>query len=172
MAPPVRAAIPGLGGVPKIPGESPRKEKPVNIAVRYLSRSGNTKKVAAAIAEALGVEAVSLAGPGAPAIEKGTDVLFLGAAVYAFGIDGRVASFVQKLDKAAVKTVAVFSTSALVKSARSHIKKLLPENGASLSGKTFHCWGEFKFTRKGRPNAADLERAKAFARAVVAEPGN
>ncbi|MDR2742785.1 MAG: flavodoxin [Treponema sp.] len=144
----------------------------MNIAVRYLSKSGNTEKVARAIAEALGVEAVSLAGPGAAAIEEETDVLFLGTAIYAFGIDDRVVSFIQKLDKAGVKNVVAFSTSALVNSARSRIKKLLPEKGVPLSDKAFHCWGEFKFTRKGHPNPADLERAKAFAKAVVAEMNN
>jgi flavodoxin len=144
----------------------------MNIAVRYLSRSGNTEKVARAIAEALGVEAVSLAGPGAAAIEEETDILFLGAAVYAFGIDDRVASFIQKLDKAKVKNVVVFGTSALVKSVFPRIKKLLPEKGVTLSDKTFHCWGEFKFTRKGHPNASDLERAKLFAKEVAAEPEN
>ncbi|MDR2070914.1 MAG: flavodoxin [Treponema sp.] len=139
----------------------------MNIAVRYLSRSGNTEKVARAIAEALGVEAVSIDDPGASVIEKETDILFLGAAVYAFGIDDEAAAFIQKLDKANVKHAAVFSTSALVKSAHSSIKKLLAERGIPLSDKAFHCWGEFKFTRKGRPNAADLEQAKAFAREVV-----
>jgi flavodoxin len=137
----------------------------MNIAVRYFSRTGNTEKVALAIAEALGVEAVPLGG--ASSIEEETDVLFLGAAVYAFGIDGAVASFIQKLDKAKVKKVVVFSTSAIVKSVRAPVKKLLSEKGVPLSDKEFHCWGRFKFMRKGRPGAADLERAKAFAKEVV-----
>jgi flavodoxin len=136
----------------------------MNIAVRYVSRTGNTEKVARAIAEALGVEAVSIAGPGVSGVEGGTEVLFLGAAVYAFGIDDKVAAFIQGLDKAAVKKVVLFSTSALVKSAPSLIKKLLSEKGIPLSDRAFHCWGEFKFMRKGRPNAEDLERARVFAK--------
>ena len=138
----------------------------MNIAVRYLSKTGNTEKVARAIAEALGVEAVSLAV--APEIEEETGVLFLGAAVYAFGIDDVVTAFIQKLDKAKIKNVVVFSTSAIVKSVRAPVKKLLSEKGIPLSDKEFHCWGKFKFMRKGCPSAADLERAKAFAKEIIA----
>ncbi|MDR0759527.1 MAG: flavodoxin [Treponema sp.] len=137
----------------------------MNIAVRYLSKTGNTEKVARAIAEALGVEAVPLTG--SSAIEEETGVLFLGVAVYAFGIDAAVTAFIQKLDKAKVKNVAVFSTSAIVKSMRAPVKKLLSEKGIPLLDKEFHCWGKFKFMRKGHPNASDLERAKGFAKDIM-----
>jgi flavodoxin len=147
----------------------------MNIAVRYVSRTGNTEKVARSIAGALGVEAVSIDGPAA-GLEGETELLFLGAAVYAFGIDDKAAAFIQGLDKAAVKKVALFSTSALVKSAPllaapSLIKKLLSEKGIPLSDRAFHCWGEFKFMRKGRPNAEDLERARVFAKETALIPG-
>jgi flavodoxin len=97
-------------------------------AVRYFSKSGNTEKVARAIAGALGVEAVSINAAGAEIIEK-ADVLFLGAAVYAFGIDDTVKTFIAKLDAAKVGKVAVFSTAAFVKSA-------LPHRASRMSHKT------------------------------------
>jgi flavodoxin len=137
----------------------------MNMAVRYLSKSGNTEKVARAIAEALGVEAVPLTG--APAIEEETEVLFLGTAVYAFGIDDAVTAFIQHLDQSKVKHVAVFSTSALIKSVRPYLKKPLSEKGILLLDTEFHCWGKFKFMRGGHPSATDLERAKTFAKEVT-----
>jgi flavodoxin len=147
------------------------KEKRMNIAVRYLSKTGNTEKVARAIAESLGVQSVSLSKPDA-AIKEETDVLFLGAAVYWFGIDSAAKSFIQKLDKQKVKKVVVFSTSALAKCVYPPIKKLLSDKGIPLSGKEFHCWGKFTCLHSGRPNAADLERAKVFAKEIIKQAEN
>ena len=53
-------------------------------AVRYYSRSGNTKLVADAIADAIHVKAVSVDQADAPLTEK-ADVLFIGGALYAYG---------------------------------------------------------------------------------------
>jgi flavodoxin len=142
-------------------------EELMTVAVRYLSKTGNTKKVAEAIAAAAGVEALSL--DGAAGINETTDVLFLGAAVYAFGVDETVTAFIARLDKDKVKQAAVFSTTAMVPSARPHIKKLLDAQGIPLLDSEFHCRGEFKFLHHGRPNAADLAAAAAFTRSVMQE---
>ncbi|MDR1399498.1 MAG: flavodoxin [Treponema sp.] len=135
-------------------------------AVRYFSKSGNTGKVARAIASAVGVTAVSMDAAEAE-ITKETDILFLGAAVYAFGIDDVVKTFISKLDAKNVKKVAVFSTTALVKSARPHIAVLLSSKNIPLADAEFHCKGAFTVMHKGRPNAKDLEKAAAFAKELV-----
>ena len=54
----------------------------MNCAVRYYSRSGNTKLVADAIAKAAGVKAVSTDSSEAQICEP-VDVLFIGGALYA-----------------------------------------------------------------------------------------
>ena len=46
----------------------------MKVAVRYYTKTGNTKKLAEAIAEAVGAEALSLNTP----IEEPVDILFLG----------------------------------------------------------------------------------------------
>lgn len=51
------------------------------VAVRYFSRSGNTKQIAAAIAEGAGVQAVSFTDEPKPT--QRADILFLGGAPYA-----------------------------------------------------------------------------------------
>jgi flavodoxin len=130
----------------------------MNIEVRYLSKSGNTQKVAEAIAEKLQVSAKPITEP----IGPDTDILFLGGAVYAFGIDDELKAFIAGLP-GGIKKVAVFSTTAVVKSAYSHIRKLLDEKGVPVAEKDFHCRGEFTFMHKQRPNGDDLQRAGEFA---------
>lgn len=58
----------------------------MNAAVRYYSRSGNTKAVAEAIAKGAGVQAVSVDAADAKITEP-VDVLFIGGALYAYGLD-------------------------------------------------------------------------------------
>ena len=51
----------------------------MKIAVRYYTRSGNTKKLAEAIAKAVGAEAKTVDEP----LWEDVDILFLGSSVYA-----------------------------------------------------------------------------------------
>lgn len=83
----------------------------MNTAVRYFTRGGNTKKVADAIANAAGVEAKDCSA----SLTETVDLLFLGGSVYWGGIDKNLIQFIEKLDPAMVKCVAVFGTSALKK---------------------------------------------------------
>lgn len=55
-------------------------------AVRYYSRSGNTKLVADAIAQAIGTTAISVDQADAK-ITQSIDTLFVGGALYAYGLD-------------------------------------------------------------------------------------
>jgi flavodoxin len=135
----------------------------MNIEVRYLSKSGNTKKVAEAIAEAVGV----LAMPTDEPVKTDTDLLFLGGAIYAFGLDEGMARFISSLPKT-LGHIALFSTTAVVPSAAPKMKALIVEQGISVLDDEFHCWGAFTFMHAGRPNANDLEKAATFAKRVVA----
>ena len=62
----------------------------MKIAVRYYSRGGNTKKIAEAISEAVGVEAKTVSEP----LTEDVDILFLGSAPYAFNVDDEVKKFI------------------------------------------------------------------------------
>ena len=64
-------------------------------AVRYYTKTGNTKKLADAIAKQLGVEALPISTP----VTEKVDLLFLGNSYYAFTIDPEVRDFVASLDK-------------------------------------------------------------------------
>ncbi|MBQ7464382.1 MAG: flavodoxin, partial [Lachnospiraceae bacterium] len=63
-------------------------------AVRFYTKTGNTKRLAEAIAKELGVEALPISSP----VEEKVDILFLGNSYYAFTIDPEVRAFVRSLD--------------------------------------------------------------------------
>ncbi len=124
-------------------------------AVRYYSRSGNTKMIAEAMAKAAGVEAVSVDQPGA-AITEETDVLFIGGALYAYGLDQNMKDYLDKLDGTKIKKAAVFSTSWISKHALALLKKGLQEKGVAVEEETFYV--------RSKPNADQLAQAEAFAK--------
>ncbi|MBE5823502.1 MAG: flavodoxin [Butyrivibrio sp.] len=109
----------------------------MNVAVRYYSRSGNTGKVAGYIAEAAGVEAVSVDAANAALSEK-VDVLFIGGALYAYGIDDNLKSYLQTIPADKVGKAVVFSTSWLSKHALDVIKKALTDKGIAVESDTLY----------------------------------
>jgi flavodoxin len=135
----------------------------MKIAVRYFTRSGNTKKLADAIGAAVGSPALPITSP----LEEAVDLLFLGGSVYAFGIDDALKDFIARLSPDQVKKAVVFSTAAVVISAYPHIKKLLDEKGIPAAAEEYHCRGEFSVFHKGRPNGKDLAGAAAFAKSLI-----
>ncbi len=134
----------------------------MNIAVRYYSRGGNTKKIAEAIAEAVGVEAKTVSEP----LSEDVDILFLGSAPYAFDIDDEVKKFISGIHVSVGKVVN-FSTSAAVKSTRKYIEKLLAEKQIPIAEEEFSCRGAFAMLHKGRPNESDQKAAAEFARKII-----
>ncbi len=134
----------------------------MKVAVRYYSRSGNTEKVAMAIGKAVGEPSYTTDVP----LSEDVDVLFLGSAVYAFGIDDEVKKFISGIDVKVGKVVN-FSTTALVKSSYKHVKKALDAKGITLAKEEFHCRGRFGNAHKDRPNEKDLAEAFEFAKRIL-----
>jgi flavodoxin len=135
----------------------------MTIAVRYFTRTGNTEKVARAIGNAVQVPALPISTP----LDEPVDLLFLGGAIYAFGLDEAIKKFIGTLSPAMVKEVAVFSTTAVVPSAYPHMKKLLDEKGIPVAQREFHCRGKFTVMHTDRPNEQDLASAAEFARSLT-----
>lgn len=135
----------------------------MKIAVRYYSKTGNTMKLAAAISEVSGVKMETVDVP----LDSDVDILFLGSAVYAAGVDMKIKNFINDLDASKVGQVVNFSTAALLPSTYSQISKLLKAKGISLDAHEFHCRGRFKFMHKDRPNKEDLKDIRAFAERII-----
>ena len=134
----------------------------MNVAVRFYTRSGNTEKLANAIAEAIGEKAESVSIPLAGKV----DVLFLGCSYYAFDVDENVKKFIQE-NKSKIGKIVCFGTSAMMKSVYKPMKKVAEENGVEIEEEDFHCHGSFGLLHKGRPNADDLNTAKLFAKRIM-----
>lgn len=135
----------------------------MKIEVRYYSKSGNTKKIADAIAKQAGVSAKSIHEP----IQGEVDMLFLGTGLYAFDIDPELKEYILTLNPANIKKIVVFSTAAIVKSAYEKTKKYLQDQGLTVSDAEYHCPGHYMILRKGRPNADDVKCAEQFAKSII-----
>ena len=135
----------------------------MKIAVRYYTKTGNTKRLAEAVAQALNVEAQPLSVP----LDGPVDILFLGNSYYAFSIDPEVRDYIRGLDQYKVGRIVNFGSAAMLNSTLKKVKAEADKVGIPVDEREFHCKGEFKGIHKGKPDAEDLKAAAAFARTVV-----
>lgn len=134
----------------------------MKIAIRYYTKTGNTKKLAEAISSVTNVEAKSIDEK----LSEDVDILFLGSSVYAAGVDKRVKEFIKNID-VNVGCVVNFSSAAIIESTYSQVKKEVEAKGIKMSEDEFHCRGAFKFVHRGRPNDDDLKDIKEFAKRII-----
>ncbi len=135
----------------------------MKIAVRYYTKTGNTKRLAEAIAKAVGVEALPVTAP----VAESVDILFLGNSYYAFTIDPEVRRFVESLSKEKVGKIVNFGSAAMMNSTWKKVKAVADKVGIPMDEREFHCKGEFKGLHKGKPDESDLVAAAAFAKKIV-----
>ena len=131
-------------------------------AVRYYSKTGNTKKLAEAIASAIGVTAMGVDQP----LDEDVDILFLCNSVYWAGVDGKVKTFMKASGSKIGKLVNV-STAAMIESTYKQIKSLAAEAGIPIDEREFHCRGSFTAMHKGKPDQNDIESVKKFAKEII-----
>lgn len=136
----------------------------MKIAIRYYTRSGNTRKLAEAVSEALAVEALDVS----VSLAEKADVLFLGTSYYAFDADEAVKRFIADNSKKIGKIVC-FGTSAMMKSMKKPIEKVAGALGVAVAEEEFHCRGQFGLLHKGRPDDKDLQKIKKFAAAFITQ---
>ena len=135
----------------------------MKIAVRYYTKTGNTKKLAEAVAAAAGVKALPISTP----VDEPVDILFLGNSYYAFSIDPEVRDFIRSLDAAKIGRIVNFGSAAMLNSTWKKVKEETDRKGIALDEREFHCRGEFMGIHKGRPDENDLRAAADFATKIV-----
>ena len=133
-------------------------------AIRYFTKSKkeNTVKLANAVSEALGVEALTVEQP----LNEEVEILFLVNAMYANNIDKAIKAFLEE-NASKIKLLVNVNSSASGKSTLEAVSKVAFKYGIQVADKEFHCRGSFLFLGKGLPNDKDLENLKAFAKNYV-----
>jgi flavodoxin len=135
----------------------------MKIAVRYYTKTGNTKRLAEAVAKAVGTEAQPISVP----VTEPVDILFLGNSYYAFSIDPEVRSFIRSLDKSKIGRIVNFGSAAMLNSTYKKVKAEADKAGIPMDEREFHCKGEFKGVHKGKPDESDLKAVAEFAKKIV-----
>lgn len=140
----------------------------MNVRVAYFSSTGNTRRVAEAIAAELEVEALPISAVGNS--QEPTELLLLGGAVYAnhgHGLHASLKAFIDGLDASKVQRAAIFATGFIQSEAISMMRWRLAKMNIPVADESFFCLGRFALFNIGHPSREDLERAKKFARNIV-----
>ena len=133
-------------------------------AIRFFTRSkkGNTQKLADAVSQAIGKEAIDVSVD----LTEKVDRLFLINAMYAADIDKEVKQFLER-NKDNIGEIINMNTSCSGASTLGAVKKTSDKLGITLSDKEFHCAASWIFINKGLPSADDYKRAQEFAKALI-----
>ena len=126
--------------------------------VRYYSRSRNTKILAEAIAKGVNTKAISIDDSNALISDK-TDVLFIGGALYAYGLDNKIKEYIANLDSSNIKKTVVFSTSWISKHSIDLIKKALKNKGIDVVEEYIYY--------KNKPSNNELKEAEELAKKLI-----
>jgi flavodoxin len=131
--------------------------------VVYFSTTGNTRKVAEAMAAALGVTAKDVKDVGILAPDA---FVFLGTGCYRGELPREVKDFLRE-NRFEGRKIALFTTSAFdAADERRNIEKQLAENGAVIV-RSFKCLGRLLSINTEHPTWLDLKKAAWFARSAA-----
>jgi flavodoxin len=137
-----------------------------DVSVIVDSRGGNTRKVAAAIAEVMGITAQDVT----PGLTDDAKLLFLGSGTYGGKPGEKMMKFIESGDFSG-RRVAMFGTSASLAGSQKMVNTMtdaLTKKGATIAG-AYQCKGKWLLINWGHPNKEDLENAKNFARMMKKE---
>ena len=134
----------------------------IKIAVVYRSMTGHSKKIARAIAGELGVEVQDVKGK--PSF-KDVDLMFVVGGVYSGESLPEMLEFVRTLDSAAVKKVALVTSSASDKVGQDEVRAVLKSNDIKIANQEYRCRGNFLVYKMGHPNKKEIADAVEFAKA-------
>jgi len=141
----------------------------MNIKVIYHSSTGNTEKLARAMADTLNIQAEPL-GKEPVSFSEPVDLLFIGSGVYFGKVNKRMASFIDQLDPQMIKRAAVFATFGGQAKIGTDIKALLQNKGIRVVDEPFTCKGQaWLFVNRNHPNETDLSNIRKYAKDVVAK---
>ncbi|WP_294237248.1 flavodoxin family protein [Pseudobutyrivibrio sp.] len=109
-----------------------------NVKVRYCSKTkmGNTRRIADAISEGIGVSAVSIMDE--PEITEYTDILFLGGAPYANIMAPELRDYAETLSADKIGKIVLFTTSNWSQRTVAALKKIFASKGIQVENEYFY----------------------------------
>lgn len=139
------------------------------IKVVYHSSTGNTEKLAHAIADMLNIQAEHIGKDDISFPDK-VDLLFVGDGIYWNGAHKRTKKFIETLDPGLIKNAAVFCTYGNQFKIGGILKDFLTQKGINVVGTPFTCQGASVGTKnQGHPDENDLKMVCQYAKDIIAE---
>lgn len=130
----------------------------------YHSKSGNTAKVAEAMARGAATTALEI-GEGAADVHA--DLLFIGDGNYGGKLDPATEKFIAGLDPAKIKRAVAFGTYAFNKKSVLKLQELLKARGITVEESYFACKGKYGIFSGKHPTDQDLSQAVLFVDHIV-----
>jgi flavodoxin len=135
------------------------------VKVVFHSMTGNTKKIAEAIASEVGIRAEEISNG---TVSDPIDVLFIGDGNYGSNIHATTKQFIAGLDRNKIKHVAIFGTYGGANTAVPKLKTLVETQGLPVVNEGFTCKGKaWWILNRKSPTETDIANARAFARQII-----
>jgi flavodoxin len=144
------------------------KERRISMktALVYFSRTGHSKRIAKAIAEALQIAALDVKSE--PVLNE-VDLLFIVGGIYGGASSPELKAYAEGLSKSSVKKAALITSCLNRIHRQSMIREILTRKGIDVAPDEFVCKGSFLFFGLGHPSKEEIDAAISFARKAIAE---
>jgi flavodoxin len=138
----------------------------MNVKLIYFSRSGNTRKIALAIAEELKTNPIDVKNETSEV--SSADLLIVGSGTYGSRPGKEMVNYLENLKPVKGKRAACFSSCAGDASKTLEaMKDILTKKGYTIVD-CFSCFGKFAgLSKRGHPSDEELRHAKEFARKLA-----
>jgi flavodoxin len=145
----------------------------LKVAVIYASKSGNTKKIADAIAQQIGTHAHNIGiNTQSPSVE-GANLVFIGTGIHAGTPNSDIEKYLTNLNLKEPKQFALFVTwggaGKTNQQVKTKLQTILEIKGHKVLRDYFICYGGWKLLRRGRPNSDDIKAASEWAKKILSQ---
>lgn len=132
--------------------------------ILYMTKTGHSRKIAHAIADALELEALD--AKSSPDLHN-TDLLIVVGGIYGGKSNPELVEYVRKIDSSMVKHAVLITSCASKKFFQKEVRAVLFENGIEVFPKEFVCRGNILFVGLGHPNKQDFANAIDFTKQAI-----
>lgn len=133
-------------------------------AIVYYSKTGHSKKIAAAISESLSIEAHDITN--IPKLGQ-VDLLFIVGAIYRGKSSPELIAYAKSLDDMLIKKVVLITSCLSNIMTQDNIREILEQKHIEVSPDEYLCKGNFLFFGWGHPNASEIAEAVEFAKQAM-----